>query len=584
MLLIQLNVEGQCTINDCPDAATLNSGTPYFNGNGITIPLVNFNNIYCPNGHSGLDVYLYQILPNGDRMENCNVFSATPDNIGGNVQLYFGAPDVCIDSLLVVDIEITEDDGFVICDGIKYEVVLALWVDDVNIGTLNLENDIPTTVYSAFPNGLNTNYIDYNAGIIEIDSNDDDIDFPYIVNEISLWNTTGNDNNIELQTCEDLELYVAGYSLLANCLPYDNFESGINSEIFNTLTYSINGSPSANLLVNNIGIGGPVTGNCYGGILSETPTIIPTSNFGLSEDDELIVTITTTDFFTAESKSSSITIEFEECEIECLAPNNINVGSVSDNAATISWSSPLTPDGFLVELRLKDSTTWQQYNTEVNFIIFSGLLSCEEYEFRISSTCDGQNYITEIKEFTTVGCPIPCQSIEGLFVNNPTSNSIVLAWDIYPNATYTLFYRMQNSATWLSDFSPFPLAILVTLAECTNWEWYVVVNCNDGTFSQPSVIQTFSTTGCFRDDTVERPLAFELYPNPATKHLMFNSLNDQTTWTNISISNSIGQILGYYNFNEISNNTINLPDLSTGVYFIQFLGNNKIESQRFTIE
>jgi len=583
MMFIASYSNGQCTIDDCPSAAAITSGIPFFNEAGIVIPSVKFNNIYCPDGHSGIDVYLYQLLPNGERMENCNVFGDSPDNLVGHTQLYFGAADICIDSVLVVDIEITEDDGFVICDGARYEVVLAMWVDDENDGTYVDGDETPRTVYSVFPNGLNDNYIDYNAGIVEINSIEDGLTYPYIINELTQWGTNIS-SEIEVQTCEDVELFVAGFSLLANCTPYGDFAGDISSEILNTFSYSINGSPNTLLLDVDLGIGGPVTGNCYGGILSESPTIIPTSNFGLSDGDEMIVSLATTDFFTNESKVNQLTIEFVECEIECLAPNNVNVGSVSDNSATISWSSPQTPDGFLVELRLEDETTWQTYNTQVNFIIFSGLSSCEKYEYRISSTCEGDLFATDIEDFTTVGCPIPCQPLEGLFVNNPTPNSIVLAWDIYPNASYTLYYRMQNDPIWLQDTSTFPLAILVTLEECTDWEWYVVVNCNDGTFSPPSNIQTFSTIGCFRKDNNEQYGAIDIYPNPTKDVLNFELLDNKTDWQTVSITNANGQLMQFNNINSLNNNSLDISELSAGIYFVHFSSTEKIESQKFIVE
>ena len=576
-----LNLSAQCNLTDCPDDAVLTSGVPFYNGTGITVPAIKFNNIYCPNGNSAIDIYLYQLLPNGERMDNCNVIGNAPNNIVGRAQVYFGAPSICIDSLFLIDIDITEADGFSICDGAIYEVVLALWVDDVNNGTLVIAEEQPATVYEIFPNEEGAQYIDYVAGIVTVEVENSDIDYPLIVNEIYEWDTY--DTNTIYQTCEDFEFFAAGYSLLANCTPLSDYSNGIGSEIYNTLSYSINGSPSSSLITNTNGIGGPVSGNCYGGILTEEPVVLEASNMGLAVGDVMTITLTTTDFFTNESVSSSIVIEFEACEIECLPANNINAAAISDNGATITWSSPINEDGFIVEIRLKYSNNWVVQNTSVNFIILSNLASCEEYEYRITNTCDYDTFTSDIQEFSTIGCSVPCQALQGLFNNNATENSIVLAWDIYPNAfSYTLYYRRQGDALWYQDTDAIPLVILFGLPDCSNWEWYVVVNCDDGTFSPPSSIAYFSTTGCLKDDVITTTKDFYLYPNPAANYIQFEQ-NNEIEWETVYISNSVGQIFEYWSTDELSNNSINLQNYDTGVYFLHFLSYEGITSERFTI-
>ncbi len=291
------------------------------------------------------------------------------------------------------------------------------------------------------------------------------------------------------------------------------------------------------------------------------------------------------------------TLEDANCSL-CAEPENLDVSSVQESSALVTWDESSIALEYQVEYRnVTTGSGWNTVNTAFNFLILSNLDACSIIEINVYNRClDGSLSIAAQRTFTTLGCPIPCDPLQGLYTNNITNSSVILVWDLYAQADYNLYYRKQGNQ-WNLFNTSFPLSILFTLESCTSYEWYIEVDCGDNTFSAPSSVQSFTTTGCnpaqADDDqkleTESIQLASDegllLYPVPTDNTLFIEYESTSDFDTQVILYNMQGQSYGTYDFDTsegMNTHSIQTNDLLTGTYFIHL--KNKVMSTYATFE
>jgi len=276
----------------------------------------------------------------------------------------------------------------------------------------------------------------------------------------------------------------------------------------------------------------------------------------------------------------------------CTIPAGITAGNIQNTSATLSWTPDSNVSNYLVEYRESGFNSWTGFNSAYAFAILNNLNACTDYEVRIRASCaSGMSSVySAIYTFTTDGCVLPCSTITGLFSQNVTNSSGFLVWDIVPNATYTMYYRAVGNATWFSYPTQFPLAILFTLPACTDFEWYVEVNCISGQVSGPSPIANFTTIGANCKSILEDGIAdgsiqnVQLYPNPVMDQFSLEFTAKENETVSIRIINTLGQIVfeKKQQVHEIENRIlIDSKSLSSGNYICNLQSNNGIHSIPF---
>jgi len=324
---------GQCDINaDCAGNPILSIDPPIFDISDTSIVLNNIEvgEFACTaaNYQSGVVIYIYQLLPNGGRMELCNVLNDAPFNVVGSVPIAFGQSSLCSGATLNLgSLQFGEDQGFIACDGAYLEIEAVLYITD----NASFEPS-SQSVYSA----LNTSeFISVNVGTLDININNE---FPggglpvttAVVNDFA----SGSDGPITVNCGEDVSLYVEGLSRIANCPPFTDLFTGIASELTNEFYYTVNGGPP--VIVQSPAVtgsaGGQLTGPdpalndlCYAGILTvQNPFLLLWSALpqDLCDGSTVEVTISTTDIFTGQTVSDQIEIIYSggACGAPCNAP------------------------------------------------------------------------------------------------------------------------------------------------------------------------------------------------------------------------------------------------------------------------
>jgi len=371
LFLLSISSFGQCDITGCAAGAPILSiNPPVFDAATSTIQLDNitFGEFECTEAtyQSGIVVYIYQLLPNGDRMELCNVVNPAPYNVVGGISFGFGQTSFCgMGTTNIGMLEIGADQGFEACDGALLEVEAVLFITD-NMG-------FDSSMGSVYDNLNASEFISVAIGNVEINLFNE---FPgggqplttAIINDFN----TGSDGPITVNCGEDVDLYVEGLSRLANCIDYDDIAMGISSELSNVLSYTVNGGTPVIVLDPSTGAaGGQLTGPdpalgglCYAGVLTikDNPDGLPDNPYTLEWADlpqdlcdgsTVVVTITTTDVFTGVTLSDDITINYtgaacDDCGIPgCLDPCDPNydmTATINDPSLCAGYNSTCNAD------------------------------------------------------------------------------------------------------------------------------------------------------------------------------------------------------------------------------------------------
>jgi len=326
------------------------------------------------------------------------------------------------------------------------------------------------------------------------------------------------------------------------------------------------------------------------------PYIYDWSNGAVSQDiNNLPAGTYTVNVTDANGCTENYSVIIQPGVLPCNNPTNIAASNIQNSSATLSWSTDANVTNYEVQYRISGVNSWTSFNSNFSFAILNNLQTCTLYEVRIKANCPSaqiSNY-SNIYTFETAGCVAPCATINGLFSQNVTTSSAFLVWDIVPNATYTMYYRAVGNASWFSYPTQFPIAILFTLPSCTDFEWYVEVNCPNGQISNPSPIEYFTTVGAacktdfstnFQNESIQDEVV--LYPNPTENFITvkFNS--------NIEIENAVfniyaidGKILSSESdFLNIGKNDkqIDVNNLPDGSYFIKIIAEDKVFIKQFT--
>lgn len=304
-----------CNINSCDAFSKIAVDTVYFDNtsNSINLTNVEFKNVQCnsTNFEIGMDVYVYQLLPDGTRDQSCNVMGQAPDNVLGFTRFKLGNTSFCGYSFVMDTVRIDSNYNFIPCDGAVYDVEMAIYAT-TNTSFINTN----ATAYST----LNpTEYEMLSLGTVTANINNvfaGDAQ-PLLVNNLNLWQGSSNLDTIVVPCNTDVPLFLQAQSIIADCPPYGDYSSAIPSEMSSILVYAENGGFPQLILDPNLGYeGGQQTGTnslgfCYGGIYTYTPFIFEAQNVAQPcNNGTVTLTLHLQDTYTNQIVSNSIVIKY----------------------------------------------------------------------------------------------------------------------------------------------------------------------------------------------------------------------------------------------------------------------------------
>jgi len=164
-------------------------------------------------------------------------------------------------------------------------------------------------------------------------------------------------------------------------------------------------------------------------------------------------------------------------------PTNVTTTLITQNSATIGWTSALNNNSFVLEYRAVTTPASPWITVQASLlggnppVLLTGLVPATLYEVRIAAKCGAGTLgaYTPIKQFTTRCDPTP----PNVTISNVTSSSAVVTWNpIVPSATYLVRYRVVGTTTWINVTAPAPPANSVTLTGLSSYVTYEVQVAN----------------------------------------------------------------------------------------------------------
>ena len=113
----------------------------------------------------------------------------------------------------------------------------------------------------------------------------------------------------------------------------------------------------------------------------------------------------------------------------CNAPTNLQVGSITENTATVTWTPGGSETTWNVQYKLQSASQWQEANVQTTTYLIEGLTANSTYDIRVKAICTADNQSDFVTgTFTTEGVGIDNITLANSIslMPNPADNYIEL--------------------------------------------------------------------------------------------------------------------------------------------------------------
>lgn len=202
------------------------------------------------------------------------------------------------------------------------------------------------------------------------------------------------------------------------------------------------------------------------------------------------------------------------------------------------------------------------------------------------STTQGDScisYFIDIISVTGIGNPLPCHSGFAIYpdtinnninvVNSSTGNNLTYLWDFGDGNTST----PQNPSHTYATTGPFYLCLTVDDGNGCNDMYCDSIGKNGIIFNKVGgfTINVTSLNTTEIDNNIDLNSEVAIYPNPASNQL---TIDTELKISEMNIIDIMGKTIVTTKKNT---NTLNVTDLSTGIYFIQLITEERIITKKF---
>ena len=276
--------------------------------------------------------------------------------------------------------------------------------------------------------------------------------------------------------------------------------------------------------------------------------------------------------------------------VVCTSPATLNVSAVTATSANFSWTAMGAPtSSYLLRYRVVGATTWQNCGVTTNSRVIGGLTSGTNYEAQVASFCQTNNSFgayTPTATFTTVSAPTCSAPTNFAFVSSTGSTATVSWTNSTGPTTYVVSVRVAgSSAAYLNYNGTSNPRHMGGLVPNTTYEAFLRGYCAaTNQFTTSSALITFNTGAMSKAPAfVEYPegVAHEvkMYPNPTSNELNIELLSDNQSTTSIKVMDMSGRVVKQtqsVSFEGLNTINISLAELTTGMYTIQVVNNDKL--------
>jgi trimeric autotransporter adhesin len=268
----------------------------------------------------------------------------------------------------------------------------------------------------------------------------------------------------------------------------------------------------------------------------------------------------------------------------CPIPTGLSTTNILANGATFGWvpSAPNTTSLYTVSWRKTGATSWISATSPNTSFFATGLLPNSTYEWKVKTICSNTSSsdFSAVQTCTTLALPV-CTTPVGLNTSNITANLAKFNWDNVTGATsYRVSWHVAGMTNWQTIVAPTNSFTVIGLLANTNYEWKVKTICSNGTESDFSAAQTFTTLILLNPEgsgsrTEDLRVTTQVFPNPVSKTLQVwvNTKSEGTL--RISLLDMRGAVVVRLNEAHVaSENQYQIPvaDLPNGIYLLEIHG------------
>ena len=272
----------------------------------------------------------------------------------------------------------------------------------------------------------------------------------------------------------------------------------------------------------------------------------------------------------------------------CDAPTNLSASNITEASAEITWSGTATT----YELKVNGGTAETLTATTKSL---TGLTPNTAYTVEVRAVCEDQTSDWVSTNFTTLEQIIVVEgqvttqpatnitntsaTLNGALISAGESENYTIGFALATVADFTLEDAgVQNITATLTD-NTFT-ATVNDLIEGQTYFYKAYITNEAGTAY--GAVETFTLLGL--TDAIANQIAVQFYPNPASDNatLEINGLNQEAK---IVVSDLQGRILSQDNINAgTTRYTINVSDMTSGVYYIRIITDNVVNTQKLIVE
>ena len=234
------------------------------------------------------------------------------------------------------------------------------------------------------------------------------------------------------------------------------------------------------------------------------------------------------------------------CNINCLPPTNFETSAISQNSATLSWSTVSGTQIYVIRFRPVPTAgvelPWITITVQGNSFTLANLNCGITYQWQVASHCIstsnnvvGLSNYSPIRTFTTLTCSTPCVSPINAETTSITQTGATFVWSAVPGIqAYVLRYRPVPTSTlelpWIVVTVQTNNFVATNLTCGTAYQWQVASHClstnNTTALTNYTPIRTFTTLACQNVCTVPSGLTSTSADNyPTGKYLHWNATN-----------------------------------------------------------
>ena len=192
------------------------------------------------------------------------------------------------------------------------------------------------------------------------------------------------------------------------------------------------------------------------------------------------------------------------CVELCHAPSGL-IAAARETMASLNWTAGATGTVYTVQWKTSRETEWKTQTATTNSLIINELQPCNEYQFRVKSTCSNStsSEFGALGKFKTLGCVAPCSTPRELHAVVAADRSYAyLTWATTGARAYEVMYSVSDGTTQTQIVTINALRLL-NVASCKTYKFKVRSICGSATSTTPvysewSADISVNTEGCSR--------------------------------------------------------------------------------------